>query len=104
VSGFPDLHALAREELTALLGQLTTREHAVSDERQTLHAQIDVLRRELVNRLHEKGDFVISGADFLDPGSAGVREPRSPGPQMGSDGIALPEPAPDHEPDRPGRQ
>lgn len=103
MSGFPDPRSLARGELTTLLRELTTREQAVSDERQTLHAHIDDLRRELVNRLREEGDVVIAGSDFLDPGSVGVREPRSPRPQAGSDGIALSKPAPDHEPDRPRR-
>jgi hypothetical protein len=56
-----------------------------------VHAQIDALRRELVDRLRDEGNVVISGSDFLDPGSAGVREPRNPSPRSGSDGIALDE-------------
>lgn len=101
VSGFPDPRSLARGEQTVLLRELTTREQAVSDERRALHAQIDALRQELVNRLREEGEVVISGSDFFDPGSAGVREPRSPRPQTGADRIALPQPAPDNKPDRP---
>ena len=47
-------------------------------------------------------NVVISGSDFLHPGSAGVREPRNPSPQNSSDSIAIPEPpAPDVGPDAP---
>jgi hypothetical protein len=82
-------------ELTSLLQELTCREEMVSDERGVLHTQIDALRRELVDRLRDEGNVVISGSDFLDPGSAGVREPRNPSPQN-SDGIAIRvPPAPD---------
>jgi hypothetical protein len=81
VTGFPDPHSLARGELTSLLKELTSREQAVSDERRTLHAQIDALRRELVDRLRDEGNTVICGSDFLDPGSTGVREPRNPRPE-----------------------
>jgi hypothetical protein len=102
VAAFPDPHSLARDELTSLLQELTSREEVVSDERRVLHAQIDALRQELVDRLRDEGNVVISGSDFLDPGSAGVREPGNPSPQSGSDGIALPEPpAPDIGPDAP---
>jgi hypothetical protein len=102
VTRFPDPDSLARDELTSLLKELTSREQAVSDERRTLHAQIDALRRELVDRLRDEGNTVICGSDFLDPGSAGVREPRNLRPEDGSDGIALSEPPePDVEPDAP---
>jgi len=96
VAAFPDPHSLAQDELTSLLQELTSREEVVSDERRVLHAQIDALRRELVDRLRDEGNVVISGSDFLDPGAAGVREPRNPSPENGSDGTAPPEPpAPD---------
>jgi hypothetical protein len=102
VAAFPDPHSLARDELTSLLKELTSREEAISEERRTLHAQIGVLRRELVDRLRDEGDTVICGADFLDPGSAGVREPPNPRPEKGSDGIALAKPPdPDVESDTP---
>ena len=105
VTSFPDPHWLARGELTSLLKELTSKEQVVSDERRTLHAQIDALRRELVDRLRDEGHVVISGSDFLDPGSAGVREPRTPRPEDGSDGIALSEPpGPDVQPDAPPRR
>jgi hypothetical protein len=81
VTGSPDPHSRARGELTSLLKELTSREQAVSDERRTLHAQIDALRRELVDRLRDEGNTVICGSDFLDPGSTGVREPRNPRPE-----------------------
>jgi hypothetical protein len=103
VAAFPDPHSLTRDELTSLLQELTSREEVVSNERRLLHAQIDALRQELVKRLHDDGNVVIiSGSDFLDPGSAGVREPRNPSPQNGSPGAALPKPpAPDTGPDAP---
>ena len=51
----------------------------MSDERLTLHAQIDALRRELVGRLRDEGNTVISGADLHDAGSVGVEcEPAIP--------------------------
>ncbi len=89
MSDSPDPRSLARGELTALMLKLTTREQVVSEERQALHAQIDALRKELVNRLREEGGVVISGSDFLDPGSAGVRGPRTPRPKTGADGGRL---------------
>jgi hypothetical protein len=86
------------------LNELTIREQAVSDERRILHAQIDALRRELVDRLRDEGNTVICGADLDDPGSAGIRKPRHPRPEDGSDGIALPRPPdPGAEPDSPPR-
>jgi hypothetical protein len=99
---FPDPHSVARDELTSLVQELTSREEIVSDERRVLHTQIDALRRELVDRLREEGNVVISGSDFLDPGSAGVRQARNPSPQNSSDGIAIRvPPAPDIGPDAP---
>ncbi|MGZ6616352.1 MAG: IS110 family transposase [Solirubrobacteraceae bacterium] len=66
VSRFPDPHSLTRDELTSLLKELASREQAVSDERRTLHAQIDSLRQELVACLRDEGNTVISGSDFPD--------------------------------------
>ena len=105
MTSFPDPHSLERDELTSRLKELVSREQAVSDERRSLHAQIDALRRELVDRLRDEGNTVICGADFLDPGSAGVREPRNPRPEHGSDAIALSEPPePRAKPDAPPRR
>jgi hypothetical protein len=89
----PDPRTLASEELKSLITELVSREQDVSNHRGLLHAQIDALRGELVNRLREEGEVVIFGPDTLGPGAAGVREPRTPRPQQGSDGVALPEPA-----------
>jgi hypothetical protein len=100
VTAVPDPRSLTREELTVSLKELTERERAVSDERRDLQARIDTLRSELVNRLRDEGKTVISGTDFLDPGPAGVREPRRPTPHSGLDAVALPQPeAPDVEAD-----
>ena len=63
VSRFPDPQSLTRDQLTSLLSELTIREQAISDERRALHAQIDALRQELVARLRDGGDTVISGSD-----------------------------------------
>src|SRR5207342_2372461 len=43
VAAFPDPHSLARDELTSVVQELTSREEVVSDERRVLHAQIDAL-------------------------------------------------------------
>ena len=84
-----DPRSLATEELKLLIQELISREQEVSDTRQALHAQIDALRGELVDRLRDEGKDVIFGPDTLGPG---VREPIPPRPHQGADGIALPEP------------
>jgi hypothetical protein len=88
----PDPSSLVPEELKLLINQLVSREQEVSNTRHVLHAQIDALRRAVVDRLRDEGSTVIFGPDTLGPGTAGVREPRTPRPQRGSDGAALPEP------------
>jgi hypothetical protein len=63
---FPDLGALADQELKDLIEELTNQEQEVSYQRRILHGKIDILRAELVNRLRrkrEEGEAVISGAD-----------------------------------------
>jgi hypothetical protein len=63
---FPDLGALADQELKDLIQQLTEEEIDISYKRRILHGKIDILRAELVNRLrkkHETGEDVITGAD-----------------------------------------
>ncbi len=87
-----DPRSLATEELTLLIQELISREQEVSDTRQALHAQIDALRGVLVDRLRKGGKDVIFGPDTLGPGPSGVREPITPRPHQGADGIALPEP------------
>jgi hypothetical protein len=106
VDPLPDPSSLARDELTALIKELVRREQEVSNTRHVLHDQIDALRRELVDRLRDEGNDIIFGGDILGPGSGGVREPRTPHPQRGSDGVVLPEPR-DSDPDSnapPGQQ
>jgi hypothetical protein len=98
MDALPDPRSLTAAELKSLIKELIRQEQEVSDTRRVLHGQIDALRRELVDRLREEGQDIIFGPDVLGPGSAGVREPRSPHPQRGSDGVALPEP-PDSDTD-----
>jgi hypothetical protein len=101
----PDPRSLAPEELKSLIKELISREQDVSNTRQVLHAQIDILRRELADRLRAEGNDVILGPDILGPGSAGVRNPRTPRPQRRADGVALPEPPDSHpESNAPRRQ
>lgn len=88
----PDPRSLAPEELKLRLKELISREQEVSNTRRALHAQIDTLRRELVDRLRNEGKDVIFGPDTLGPGTSGVREPLTPRPQRGSEGAELPEP------------
>ncbi|MGH2891673.1 MAG: hypothetical protein ACRDPM_00190 [Solirubrobacteraceae bacterium] len=87
---FADPRSLGPEELKLHIKELVSREQEISATRKELHTQIDALRRELVERLREAGDDIIFGPDILGPGSTGVREPRSPRPQPGADGLALP--------------
>jgi hypothetical protein len=63
---FPDLGALADEELKDLIEKLTQEENEISYKRRVLHGKIDILRAELVNRLRQKresGASIISGDD-----------------------------------------
>jgi len=64
---FPDLGSLEDQELKDLIQQLKEEELEISYKRRILHGKIDILRAELVNRLHKKhegGEDVISGADI----------------------------------------
>jgi hypothetical protein len=64
---FPDLGSLSDEELKGLIDQFTEEETEVSYRRRILHGKIDILRAELVNRLHKRsegGEEVITGADI----------------------------------------
>jgi hypothetical protein len=63
---FPDLGALSDQELKDHIQQLTEEEQEVSYRRRILHGKIDILRAELVNRLHgtrAEGESLISGDD-----------------------------------------
>lgn len=96
-----DPRSLATEELKVLIQELISREQEVSDTRQALHAQIAALRGVLIDRLRNEGKDVIFGPDTLGPGTSGVREPITPRPHQGADGLALPEPRhADVEPNR----
>lgn len=96
-----DPRSLATDELKLRIQEVIRREQEVSDTRKALHAQIDALRGELVARLRNEGEDVVFGPDTLGPGTSGVREPITPRPHQGADGIALPEPRDaDVEPNR----
>jgi hypothetical protein len=63
---FPDLGSLSDQELKDLIKELTDEEREISYRRRILHGKIDILRAELVNRLHqrdEEGELTISGDD-----------------------------------------
>jgi hypothetical protein len=70
-----DPRSLGTEELKLVIQELISRKQKVSHTRQALHAQIDALRGELVDRLRNEGKDVIFGPDTLGPGTSGVREP-----------------------------
>ena len=72
----PDPSSLVPEELKLLINQLVSREQEVSNTRHVLHAQIDALRRAVVDRLRDEGSTVIFGPDTLGPGTADVRVER----------------------------
>jgi hypothetical protein len=67
VAAFPDPHSLARDELTSLLQELTGREEMISDQRRVLHAQIDAVRQELVDRLRDEGNVSSLALTFSVP-------------------------------------
>ena len=54
----PDLATLSDEDLKKLIDELTQEEHEVSYRRRLLHGKIDILRAELVARLHARGSNV----------------------------------------------
>ena len=63
---FPDLGSLTDQELKDLIKEMENEELEVSYRRRLLHGKIDILRAELVSRLHHKdesGELLISGAD-----------------------------------------
>jgi hypothetical protein len=60
----PDLATLSDEDLKKLIGELTQEEQEVSYRRRLLHGKIDILRAELVARLHEtEGRSVLETVD-----------------------------------------
>jgi hypothetical protein len=56
VEALPDLGSLTDQELRDLIRQLVEEEHEVSYRRRILHGKIDILRAELVARLHKRVD------------------------------------------------
>ena len=61
---FPDLGALTDPELKDLIHQLSEEEVEISYRRRILHGKIDILRAELVARLHEtEGRSVLETVD-----------------------------------------
>ena len=61
----PDLATLSDEDLKKLIDELTTEEQEVSYRRRLLHGKIDILRAELVGRLHEtEGRSVLEAVDL----------------------------------------
>ncbi len=60
----PDLATLSDEDLKKLIDDLTHEEQEVSYRRRLLHGKIDILRAELVARLHEtEGRSVLETVD-----------------------------------------
>ena len=60
----PDLATLSDEDLKKLIDELTHEEQEVSYRRRLLHGKIDILRAELVARLHAtEGRSVLESVD-----------------------------------------
>jgi hypothetical protein len=67
VDDIVDLVSRSDEELRQLIAQFEAEEREISRQRRILHAQIDILRAELVMRLqqgHEGGRSMISANDL----------------------------------------
>lgn len=63
---FPDVGAMNDQELKDLITTLTEEERTLSYRRRMLHGKIDILRAELVTRLHaehQDGEALIKGDD-----------------------------------------
>jgi hypothetical protein len=91
VTAAPDPSEISNEQLKARIRDFVAQEAQLSATRAELHEEIDVLRGELVKRLRRDGATVVRGEDpdGDDTGLSGVREPRSPAPEEGSDGVLL---------------
>ena len=55
MEALPDLASLTDEDLKRLIDELQREEREVSYRRRILHGKIDILRAELVARLHKAG-------------------------------------------------
>jgi hypothetical protein len=67
VDALPDLATLSDAELRDLIRALVKEEHEISYRRRLLHGKIDILRAELVARLHdqvEKGESPLAEVDL----------------------------------------
>jgi hypothetical protein len=64
VEPLPDLGSLSDDELKQLIDDLKTEEQEISYKRRLLHGKIDILRAELVARLHaSEGRSVLDKVD-----------------------------------------
>ena len=64
MEALPDLVTLSDEDLKKLIDELTVEEQEVSYRRRLLHGKIDILRAELVARLHKtEGRSVLDAVD-----------------------------------------
>jgi hypothetical protein len=64
VEPLPDLGSLTDEDLKSLIDELTKDEQEISFQRRILHGKIDILRAELVARLHKtEGRSVLDQVD-----------------------------------------
>jgi hypothetical protein len=64
VEPLPDLGTLTDEDLKSLIDELTKEEQEISFQRRILHGKIDILRAELVARLHKtEGRSVLDQID-----------------------------------------
>jgi hypothetical protein len=64
VEPLPDLGTLSDEDLKRLIDEYTREEQEVSYRRRILHGKIDILRAELVARLHKtQGRSVLDQVD-----------------------------------------
>jgi hypothetical protein len=67
VEALPDLATLSDAELRDLIRSLLKEEQEISYRRRLLHGKIDILRAELVSRLHgqvEKGESPLADVDL----------------------------------------
>jgi hypothetical protein len=67
VEALPDLATLSDTELRDLIRSLVKEEQEVSYRRRLLHGKIDILRAELVSRLHdrvEQGESPLADVDL----------------------------------------
>jgi hypothetical protein len=67
MEALPDLTTLSDTELRDLIRRLLEEEHDISYRRRLLHGKIDILRAELVSRLHDRveaGESPLADVDL----------------------------------------